>query len=74
MLDHAGGKIVKFLRNLLQRFVVVAYLDLFGPEYVAVNAGNGEAALGVCHLLWAFLQDFRIYQGAAKILKVGVCV
>ena len=74
MLDHTGRKVVKFLRHLLKGFVVVAYLDLFGPEDVAVDAGDGKAALGVGYLLRALFQDFRVDEGAAEVFQIGVCV
>ncbi len=38
VLDHAGGKIVEGLRDLLQIFVVVLYGNLLGADYVAVDA------------------------------------
>ena len=74
MLDHAAGEIVKLFGNLHQVFVVITDLHPFGTHHVAVDAGDGEAALGVGDLLFALFQNFRIDEGAAEVFQVRIGV
>ena len=74
VLDHAAGEIVKLFGNLHQVFVVITDLHPFGTDYVAVDARNGKAALGIGDLLFALFQDFRIDEGAAEVFQVRIGV
>ena len=74
MLDHAGGKVVEGLGDFLQILIEILHGDYFRADYVAVDAGDGQAAFRIGDLFIALLQDFRIDYGAAEAFEVIVNV